>query len=425
MARTDCGLRIADCGFGGNTRVRRPVYELFQNPRSKIQDSSSLTPKTSDSYPRFAIRNPLSAIRNQFAALLFILAPLTAAQTSRPSPPAVDEASVWQRVEISLPRPAATESYSQDFQRKADAARRRIESTQAYLRLFPGGEHRDEAVAIELAALFELGTLDGGAYAPLCQRVQQYLRNPWDSSVEEEAAYWELTCRNLKRTDPTSSAPAVTFVQDDTALVAAYREYVSKYPASRYSPQLAQRVFRRAESQSDAAQMHALSEQMQARFPSHPITEWMAGRLNLHAALGKPFQWKFRATSGAEIDTLALPNRPTLIVLWTAADRASRDLAVAIEKFRKQTDLNVLGVSTDEWRDRLDTVAQSLDIPWPQYFDGLGPACKFARTWGISESPAVLVLDTEHRLLGAAGADNWEPLAKKALGDSSPRAEKK
>lgn len=372
------------------------------------------------------ILNPESKIgRVGVLGLLLALAPLALSQTSRPAAPAVDEVSLWQRVELSLLRPAPTESYIEDFQRKADAAKRRIETTQSYLRQFPGGDHRDQAVAIELTALFELGTLEGGAFAPLCQRVQQYLRNPWDSAVEEEAAYWELTCRNLRRTDPSTSQPAVTFVQDDTALIAGYREYVAKYPASRYTPQLAQRVFHRAESQRDVSQMRALAEQMQARFPTHALTEWMTGRMRLNDGMGRPFEWKFRATSGVEIDTRELKGKPTLIVVWTAADRASRDLAVNIEKYRRQHDVQVLGVSTDEWRERLDTVSQSLQLPWPQYFDGLGPACTFARAWGLNESPAVLMLDRDGRLTGLAGAADWDALLEKSGREAAPAAERK
>lgn len=363
--------------------------------------------------------SPFRAGRGWFNTVLVVLltssVPL-AAQTSRPGVQAFDEATLWERVQRALTRPPQSDSFAENYDRRMEAVRRRVEATETYLRLYPGGEHRDEAVSVELAALFEQGAMEGGAFAPLCQRVQSYLRNPWSPTVEEEAAYWDLTCRILKRSEPSASRPTSTYVEDDSGLIELYRDYVERYPRSRHAPQLFERVFRAADRRHDMGTMRRVAQQMQTQFPAHAITEWIIGRLHLLDQVGKPFAWKFTATNGAPVDLATWVGRPVLIVVWTAAERTSRDLAVKVEQFRREHWLHVVGVCTDEWRERLDTVSQSLGLDWPQYFDGRGPACDFARQWGIDTFPRVLVLDAAGRLLGDADAADWEGLVRHAAG---------
>ena len=59
--------------------------------------------------------------------------------------------------------------------------------------------------------------------------------------------------------------------------------------------------------------------------------------------------------------------------------------------------------------------ADDLDLRWPQFNDGRGPANQFAQTWGVDRVPLVFVIDRRGRLLGSSGNDAWKALAGKAL----------
>jgi len=108
---------------------------------------------------------------------------------------------------------------------------------QLYLTLYPGGAYRDEAVHIELQTLFELATLEDGDFEPLCRRVQELLAAPPSPDAEQEAAFWEVTCRRVARvrgrdadTQPTTAAsqPAAPLAVADTEMLAAYAAYLRR-----------------------------------------------------------------------------------------------------------------------------------------------------------------------------------------------------
>ena len=142
------------------------------------------------------------------------------------------------------------------------------EKLRLYLTLYPGGTHRVEAVRLELAALYELCSLDGGDLARLRARVDEHLQagKPDDPAVWE-AAYWQILCRRVARgvasTQPTSQ-PVLT---PDEAMLAAYWQYVQSYPRSPYVPRMAVALFEGAAECGDEARLGQLLKLLRDGFP--------------------------------------------------------------------------------------------------------------------------------------------------------------
>ncbi len=284
---------------------------------------------------------------------------------------------------------------------------------QRYGALFPGGAHREEALRIELLTLFELGSLDGGDFRRLQDRVAEYMRHPPCASAPHEAAYWATVIL-----EPSGDEPAFL----DDRLAAAWADYVQRYPDSRYTPRLTRALFENAEAADDLPAMERLAAAMERHFPERAGTRLLAARLRRHNAVGHPFWLGFRA--GEEtVDTRRHAGSPVMIVVWSSGDRRSEDLCREIAAFEaRHAEVAVFGVCLDYDREALERFVRQLGVDWPQFFDGRGPANEFALTWGVTRTPTVFVVDRGGRLLGAAGAstappalDAWKTLAEKAL----------
>ena len=369
-----------------------------------------------------------------YIALLAVT--LAAALPSQAEPPpnrpttratiTTQEADLWRRITALEQAVPAMQPYEEWF--KA-AERQRLalsEKVRLYLTLYPGGAHRDEAIRIELATLFELGTLRGKDLNPLCERVAEYLRSPPSEVAEHEAAFWQIICRRFETsattvpaTDQPTSAP---FSAPDAALLAAYRRYIQHYPSSRHVPRLATLLYEDAARRVDRGAQHAILAHLREHFPSHAVTRALQAARNRTESVGRPFWLSCRTTDGRALDTRKHLGQPVLIVVWAGYDESARRRVQEVEQFRRaHPSVHVVGVSLDESPEKMAFAARELGIAWPQYNDGLGWGNEFVRMWGVRRLPCVFVIDRAGRLQGAGSNDRWRSWAEASLIPSSDR----
>ena len=76
----------------------------------------------------------------------------------------------------------------------------------------------------------------------------------------------------------------------------------------------------------------------------------------------------------------------------------------------------IVGVSLDFEKDKLDAYLKTMGLPWPQYFDGRGWGNAVAQQYGVSSIPTTLLLDKKGRIakVGLRGP-MLEPAVKEAL----------
>jgi hypothetical protein len=253
-------------------------------------------------------------------------------------------------------------------------------------------------------------------YTKLCRRVEALLAAAPSAAAVHEAAYWRITCERLRSASsrPTS-APASAAHR--VGLLQAYRQYVERYPASRYVPRMVALLFEDAEQRGDRGTMRALLEQLRRDFADDAVTALLSSRWERIQCIGRPFPpWRFQSTAGAQHDTAAEVGHVVLIVVWAGYDQAARERVSEVEAFRRQhPEVRVLGVSLDETPDATAIAAQALQVDWPQFNDGRGWGNAFVRAWGVRELPTVFVLDRAGRLLGVAADGRWRSLAGRAV----------
>lgn len=345
----------------------------------------------------------------RWATLLAIaLCAMTARSGEPPKAITSQELALWQ----SIATLRDSQPTTQPFERWFEGARRQrqalLDRTRLYLTLYPGGTHRDEAIKIELTALFELATLGDGTLTPLCERVSTLLRNPPSPAAEQEAAYWQIICGRAESA-PTSQP---TDMSDDPALVAAYRRYVDRYPDSPQVPRLATLLFEDAVQHADRPTMLAMVELLRTRFPDHAGTEGVTAAWRRIEAVGHPFWLQGQTVEGEELDSRRYLGSPVIIVVWAGYDVAACRRAVAVELFRQTRPMvRVIGISLDETAEGAQAAARRLRLAWPQCHDGLGWGTAFVRAWGVRELPFVFVVGADGRLLGATGGEEWREWA--------------
>jgi len=290
----------------------------------------------------------------------------TGAEPAARSPDTSAEETLWQRIATLDATPATSQPFEQWFvtAERRDALLR--DQLRLYLTLYPGGQHRDEAIRLELAKLFEFGTLRGGDLTPLRARVAEILRAPPSPAAEEEAAYAELLCQPGEPgppPPPTRQATTAPIRPLDADLPAAYRRYIARYPRSRHVPRLATRLFEEAARHADREGMRAIAEHLGTHFPNHEETEMVLGTWNRLESVGRPFWAALRTIDERTLDTRAYVGHPVLIVVWAGFNDAARRCVQRVEQFRRaHPDVHAVGVSLDETADATRVAARALHV---------------------------------------------------------------
>lgn len=372
---------------------------------------------------RFQMHDPRTW-RTVLAAIMIGMSATVLAQ-SRPASPGAEAPSsrpvsrdeaLWEEIAELDREPGRAEATPAGDDAALQRRKTLLEKVRHYLTAYPGGPRRDEAVRVELRALFEIGTLSGGAYRPLRERVEEYLRHPSGEGAQYEAAWWAIRCRRLApgaaASPPSSSAPVGRY---DNELLDAYREYVRRYPRSPYVPRMAAELYEAAGDRGDRDEQRRMVAQLRRDFTEHVVTLLLTARLERSEAVGRPFSLAFDTADG-RIDTAEWRGRPVLIVVWAGFSEGSRACAAEVEAFRREHgELRVVGVNLDESEEQMNVACSKLGLAWPQFNDGMGRANRFALKWGVRAVPWVFVLDRQGRLVGSSGAGGWRRLAGSVL----------
>ena len=135
------------------------------------------------------------------------------------------------------------------------------------------------------------------------------------------------------------------------------------------------------------------------------IVAMAKGELNLIEVRKQPFELKFVAHDGREVDFAKLRGKVVVLVFWSAANEGSinEQLAVkeAMANYSKQVE--VIGVVCDkaEDREKVLKVIKDRRLTWAHHFDGNGQATEFVQKLNIRDVPTIAVFDGKGMFVGA------------------------
>jgi thiol-disulfide isomerase/thioredoxin len=85
---------------------------------------------------------------------------------------------------------------------------------------------------------------------------------------------------------------------------------------------------------------------------------------------------------------------------WCGPCRAELPNVIATYQKHHADGFDIIGVSLDEDRDKLDSFLKKQDMPWPQFFDGKGWSNKLAVKYGIEAIPSDFLIDGNGVIIG-------------------------
>jgi thiol-disulfide isomerase/thioredoxin len=131
------------------------------------------------------------------------------------------------------------------------------------------------------------------------------------------------------------------------------------------------------------------------------IKQAAAGELKKLDSVGKPFDLRFTAVDGREVDVSKMKGKVVLIDFWaTWCGPCVGELPHVKEAYDKNHSkgFEIVGVSLDQEKESLTKFVASHSMEWPQYFDGQGWENKFAGQFGITSIPAMWLIDKKGNL---------------------------
>lgn len=112
--------------------------------------------------------------------------------------------------------------------------------------------------------------------------------------------------------------------------------------------------------------------------------------------LGKPFDLKFTALDGRNVNLSDLQGKVVLIDFWATSCgpcvREMPDLKKLYSKHKAQG-FEVIGITFEPDEEVLSTFLRKQEIPWPQYFDAAGSASPLAKEFAVRRIPVIWLVD--------------------------------
>lgn len=137
-------------------------------------------------------------------------------------------------------------------------------------------------------------------------------------------------------------------------------------------------------------------------------------------ALGKPLAIQFTAVDGREIDLAKMKGKVVLVDFWaTWCPPCVAELPHVKEAYEKlhPKGFEIVGISFDQSKVKLEDFVKTEKIPWPQYFDGEGWKNKFGKEFGINSIPAMWLVDKKGILRDMNGRADLEKKVEKFLAE--------
>ena len=154
-------------------------------------------------------------------------------------------------------------------------------------------------------------------------------------------------------------------------------------------------------SQSDGAKAKEIAKEIEASPASDQTKESAKGILRKMEALGKPLDIKFASVDGRDVDLAKMQGKVVLVDFWATWCGPCVAEVPNVKKTYEELHpkgFEIVGISFDQDKSKLEDFVKKQDMTWPQYFDGEGWGNKFGKQYGITGIPAMWLVDKKGNL---------------------------
>lgn len=128
--------------------------------------------------------------------------------------------------------------------------------------------------------------------------------------------------------------------------------------------------------------------------PTNRFQIWLKGYRYRQSLLGKPVTMKFKAVDGREVDLSQMRGKVVLVDFWeTDCEPCVAELPrikAASEKYHHEG-FEVIGITDDTDKSKLERFLKEKEITWPQYFGGQ-VYNRFIVEFGINSFPHMFLV---------------------------------
>ncbi|HEV2295445.1 MAG TPA: redoxin domain-containing protein [Tepidisphaeraceae bacterium] len=150
------------------------------------------------------------------------------------------------------------------------------------------------------------------------------------------------------------------------------------------------------------------------------LTSWSFAAVNV----GDTPTYSFKATNGETVSNETLKGKLVLIdfwAVWCGPCMAEAGHMVEVHNKYKDQGLQIVGVSLDQSRTKLDATAKNLKFDWPQYFDGKVWKTEMAVEWGVNSIPRTFLISPEGKVLWTGHPANMDRPIERAMKENPPK----
>lgn len=172
------------------------------------------------------------------------------------------------------------------------------------------------------------------------------------------------------------------------------------------------------------ADWQKLAEQHLQTYPDAPMNPKIKAMIDRKTATAKlktePLDLQFTALDGAVVDLAKMRGKVVLIDFWaTWCGPCVKEVPNVVEAYKKlhPKGFEIIGVSLDKDKAKLEAFIKENGMAWPQYFDGKGWQNEISSRFGIQSIPAMWLVDKKGMLVETNARKDLEQKVEKLLAE--------